>query len=255
MPSLRRSFSAPVPRSSPYPSSAAVRAHPRRPSSGTGTKTRRVLADIPWWSVTEGQVESAHADPPVHEQDENAESDEDELDMRASPAPAHAHAPGSPTIPTPGTTTAAARVIEPTPAFPLAAGIILERPTTPTRGARAQVRPCAPRCLSRAAHAHAPQLPFRAPHAHALRMPMRRYASESSDSSVESSPDLPLTPRDSLAFFDPGFDATASDDEDMLPVAPAMLRAFARENEHKSAAKEAPPLLLHDFLLYDDMFA
>lgn len=69
MPSLRRSFSSPSVRSSPYPSSLStptpnpsiIRAratapHPRR-SSGSATAERRVLADIEWWRVHDGQCD------------------------------------------------------------------------------------------------------------------------------------------------------------------------------------------------------
>ncbi|KAH0830625.1 hypothetical protein J3R83DRAFT_2080 [Lanmaoa asiatica] len=67
MPSLRRSFSSPSVRSSPYPSSispavpSSIRAraaplHPRR-SSGSATAERRVLADIEWWRVYDGQCD------------------------------------------------------------------------------------------------------------------------------------------------------------------------------------------------------
>ncbi|KAF9052173.1 hypothetical protein BDP27DRAFT_1433897 [Rhodocollybia butyracea] len=64
MPSLRRSVSSPVvhARSSPYPtlsssnSGPATRpGHSHRRSSGSETATRRVLADIEWWRVSEGQ--------------------------------------------------------------------------------------------------------------------------------------------------------------------------------------------------------
>ena len=56
MPSLRRTFSSPSVRSSPYSNSAAVaRGNGRRRSSGSETTNRRVLADIEWWKVTDGQ--------------------------------------------------------------------------------------------------------------------------------------------------------------------------------------------------------
>lgn len=80
MPSLRRSFSSPSVRSSPYPSSlsspnpSGIRAratpiHPRR-SSGSATAERRVLADIEWWRVYDGQCDldpqdQAHEDAQV----------------------------------------------------------------------------------------------------------------------------------------------------------------------------------------------
>ncbi|KAG6900659.1 hypothetical protein C0993_005892 [Termitomyces sp. T159_Od127] len=64
MPSLRRTISSPAVRSSPYPalSSAvsggvAARSSHRR-SMGSETSTRRVLADIEWWRVTDGQCEA-----------------------------------------------------------------------------------------------------------------------------------------------------------------------------------------------------
>ncbi|PFH51740.1 hypothetical protein AMATHDRAFT_46907 [Amanita thiersii Skay4041] len=67
MPSLRRTFSSPTVRSSPYPSyglssslSAAraqsSHAHGYRRSSGSETTNRRVLADIEWWRVADGQL-------------------------------------------------------------------------------------------------------------------------------------------------------------------------------------------------------
>lgn len=65
MPSLRRTASSPVVRSVPYPSSSAamngvaVRGHGHRRSSGSDTTSRRVLADIEWWRVTDGQLDLA----------------------------------------------------------------------------------------------------------------------------------------------------------------------------------------------------
>ncbi|KAF9227849.1 hypothetical protein BS17DRAFT_800033 [Gyrodon lividus] len=67
MPSLRRSFSSPFVRSSPYPSSLSsgnpsgnrartTGQQPRR-SSGSDTTGRRVLADIEWWRVYDGQCD------------------------------------------------------------------------------------------------------------------------------------------------------------------------------------------------------
>lgn len=62
MPSLRRTFSSPSVRSSPYPSSlsssqagARAHGHGHRRSSGSETSSRRVLADIEWWRVSGGQ--------------------------------------------------------------------------------------------------------------------------------------------------------------------------------------------------------
>lgn len=61
MPSLRRTMSSPSVRSSPYPSLASGNGSSTRPgyshrrSSGSEIATRRVLADIEWWRVTDGQ--------------------------------------------------------------------------------------------------------------------------------------------------------------------------------------------------------
>ena len=62
MPSLRRAFSSPSVRVSPYPalpSSRSHRAHPHghRRSSGSDVSDRKVLADIDWWRVADGQRE------------------------------------------------------------------------------------------------------------------------------------------------------------------------------------------------------
>ncbi|KIK59610.1 hypothetical protein GYMLUDRAFT_245279 [Collybiopsis luxurians FD-317 M1] len=76
MPSLRRTVSSPAVRSSPYPTSSSAAqlntgpltrpGHGHRRSSGSETATRRVLADIEWWRVTEGQ--EAEAEQNDHEQ-------------------------------------------------------------------------------------------------------------------------------------------------------------------------------------------
>jgi len=58
MPSLRRTASSPAVRSSPYSSGAvAARGHGHRRSSGSETTSRRVLADIEWWRVSDGQCD------------------------------------------------------------------------------------------------------------------------------------------------------------------------------------------------------
>ncbi|CAA7270918.1 unnamed protein product [Cyclocybe aegerita] len=63
MPSLRRTASSPAVRLSPYTSGSLVaRGHGPRRSSGSETSSRRVLADIEWWRVTDGQCTDASAD-------------------------------------------------------------------------------------------------------------------------------------------------------------------------------------------------
>jgi hypothetical protein len=65
MPSLRRTASNPLVRTSPYRSSSSLagsqvaRANGRRRSSGSDVAHRRVLADIEWWKVTDGQCETS----------------------------------------------------------------------------------------------------------------------------------------------------------------------------------------------------
>lgn len=68
MPSLRRTLSSPaVRRSSPYSNATLVaRGGGRRRSSGSETTNRRVLADIEWWKVTDGQC-----DPDVDQESED----------------------------------------------------------------------------------------------------------------------------------------------------------------------------------------
>ncbi|KAF9789907.1 hypothetical protein BJ322DRAFT_1105771 [Thelephora terrestris] len=76
MPSLRRTSSHPTLRSSPYgPTQRAQHPYPHRRSSGPETSRRRVLADIDWWTVSDGQVPAATEFQPAtatpQAQDEN----------------------------------------------------------------------------------------------------------------------------------------------------------------------------------------
>ena len=69
MPSLRRTLSSPSVRSSPYSNSSLLaRGGGRRRSSGSETTNRRVLADIEWWKVTDGQCDP---DPDQEQEDRN----------------------------------------------------------------------------------------------------------------------------------------------------------------------------------------
>lgn len=60
MPSLRRTASSPSVRLAPYSylSPQVARGHGHRRSSGSETSNRRVLADIEWWKVTDGQCDT-----------------------------------------------------------------------------------------------------------------------------------------------------------------------------------------------------
>ncbi|KAF9246461.1 hypothetical protein BU15DRAFT_85218 [Melanogaster broomeanus] len=88
MPSFRRSVSSPSVRSSPYPSSlssgnpssnrARTTAQQPRRSSGSDTTERRVLADIEWWRVYDGQC-----DPDVQDQAQDEAQTPDTTDVSA----------------------------------------------------------------------------------------------------------------------------------------------------------------------------
>ena len=89
MPSLRRAFSSPSVRVSPYPalpSSRSHRAHPHahRRSSGSDVSDRKVLADIDWWRVADGQRERAGEE----EDEEEGEGEERDVVGEENPAPA-----------------------------------------------------------------------------------------------------------------------------------------------------------------------
>ena len=88
MPSLRRAFSSPSVRVSPYPalpSSRSHRVHPHghRRSSGSDLSDRKVLADIDWWRVADGQRERAG------EEEDEGEGEGEERDVVGveNPAP------------------------------------------------------------------------------------------------------------------------------------------------------------------------
>lgn len=90
MPSLRRAFSSPSVRVSPYPalpSSRSHRAHHphgHRRSSGSDLSDRKVLADIDWWRVADGQRERGGEE----EDEEEGEGEERDVVGEENPAPA-----------------------------------------------------------------------------------------------------------------------------------------------------------------------
>ena len=91
MPSLRRFPSSAAGRRSPY-SSASVRARRCRRSAPSEMSGRRVLADITWWTVTEGQCDSNVVDI------SDAPFAENNIDD-ASPIDASVHQPPSLVLP------------------------------------------------------------------------------------------------------------------------------------------------------------
>jgi len=87
MPSLRRAFSSPSVRVSPYPALPSSRSHRAQPhghrrSSGSDVSDRKVLADIDWWRVAGGQRERAG------EEEDEAEGEERDVVGEENPAPA-----------------------------------------------------------------------------------------------------------------------------------------------------------------------
>jgi hypothetical protein len=81
MPSLRRTLSSPSVRSSPYSNGLlAARGGGHRRSSGSETSNRRVLAEIEWWKVTDGQCDS---DVDQEPEDRNR-GDQDVISLEAS---------------------------------------------------------------------------------------------------------------------------------------------------------------------------
>lgn len=84
MPSLRRTISSPSVRSSPYPAvlsnasnsgAGRVHGHGHRRSSGSETSGRRVLADIEWWRVVDGQRD-ADTEPESEERERDQDRDQ-----------------------------------------------------------------------------------------------------------------------------------------------------------------------------------
>ncbi|OCH93400.1 hypothetical protein OBBRIDRAFT_811140 [Obba rivulosa] len=177
MPSLRRTFSSPSVRSSPYhyqtsssiSSSNATRTsgHAPRRSSGSETSQRRVLADIDWWRVQEGQREVRGEDVDDQEPDasETAEGDPAAIGTGADMG---------------------------------AVGIILAPPVLDAGVAVGDIGGDFYESLS--------PLPQFAELAISPRTPMRRrHASESSESSTESTPDSTYGPLFPLHHLGMGF--------------------------------------------------
>ncbi|KAI0273591.1 hypothetical protein BC834DRAFT_966095 [Gloeopeniophorella convolvens] len=178
MPSLRRTLSSPSVRASPYPSSLGMlhnRPHGRRRSSGSDVSSRRVLADVDWWRVADGQCEQAS---------------EEERDV-GEDSPVLADQSDSNTLTT---------VLD--PAIRGEADTELERPSTPiaSENSLGQLFEYSPQASA-----------FGQLAALGSRRPFRRTASESSASSVDSTSEVLRTPRESLSFTDMGFADHGSD--------------------------------------------
>lgn len=89
-------------RATPYPTSQTgfgrSQGHSRRRSSGSDSSTRRVLADLDWWRVTDTQLEIEPAqDAEDEEQDPEIEESTQETQSAASEYEMHAHSDVEPT--------------------------------------------------------------------------------------------------------------------------------------------------------------
>jgi len=96
MPSLRRFPSSAAVRRSPY-SSASARARRCRRSASSETSGRRVLADITWWTVTEGQCDSNVVDVSDAPFTENNIGDASPIDASVQQPPSLVQLPWVPT--------------------------------------------------------------------------------------------------------------------------------------------------------------
>ncbi|KAI8989695.1 hypothetical protein BD414DRAFT_507285 [Trametes punicea] len=198
MPSLRRTLSSPSVRSSPYtyPSSSssfanansaghATRAgnHQPRRSSGSDTGNRRVLADIDWWLVHDGQSDSLpEASAAAEDSDDQGAAENVQRrpgghdllveDDGALPVPSPVAAPPAATI-----ATSAAGGSE---------SDLLSTPLWDVSTDDSSFGMSSPETMS-------PLPPF-ASLSIGPRNPLRRHASSSSQSSVESTPEDSLCP-------------------------------------------------------------
>ncbi|THH13861.1 hypothetical protein EW146_g6410 [Bondarzewia mesenterica] len=229
MPSLRRTFSSPSFRSSPYPTSlgnATGRGHGPRRSSGSETSSRRVLADIDWWRVSEGQHD---VNAGVNEAEER-EVHEHTAEVVLGALVGHAV---------------------------IASEAVLQRTTTPVVPPDAALGTALVEELSQT---HPPSRQFAAL-AISPRTPVRRHASESSTSSVESTQESPLTPRESLSFDDLGFADlgmdVSSDHMHHFSFATLQSLSFAQYTTFESCkdASRFDDILSDAFIHDDDIFA
>lgn len=199
MPSLRRSVSSPLVRASPYPAASALAVvnRPRRANSGAEPLRRRVLADIEWWRVLDGQQEEPEPDADVEAvptADQSAEANQGaDMDHDALRAlgPAETDADAMRQI-----------VLRPsTPANELALGDV-----DSATEVRAHIKPNVPKHKKANTHprqASSLMTPFAALSISALAPstpPRTRHArQEASDASTDSSPDT--SPRADAAAF------------------------------------------------------
>ncbi|PIL24227.1 hypothetical protein GSI_13980 [Ganoderma sinense ZZ0214-1] len=224
MPSLRRTLSSPSVRSSPYrnPSSSApvhqtrVGGNQPRRSSGSDTSNRRVLADIDWWVVQDGQREFVAPSGEEEGSDEQVAAENEQVRPRPRAtvvASEDVVAVPPPVVADPPTSVPAVGGFE----SPILSSPLWDVSTDDSFG------------LS------TPEVMSPLPHFAALslgpRIPLRRHASQSSqsslDSSFESAPGSPFLP----TYMDV-----------IRPAAPAYPSIFASSIGARRPAGRVPPL-------------
>jgi len=206
MPSLRRAFSSPSVRVSPYPalpSSRSHRVHPHghRRSSGSDVSDRKVLADIDWWRVTDGQRERAG------EEEDEEEGEVEERDVVGVENPAPVDSADSEAM-------AIASRNDAIPGLPFTdrgesvPGVEPERPSTPVASQSPLSEGDDPNIFGFSQSHVFEQLASESSFALRPRTPTRRRnRSESSTSSVNSTPDSEIlrTPIERASFAGMGF--------------------------------------------------
>ncbi|KAI9509345.1 hypothetical protein F5148DRAFT_1283036 [Russula earlei] len=271
MPSLRRAFSTPSVRASPYPTLPGSRSHRHhhhphggyhRRSSGSDVSARKVLADIDWWRVADGQREPGGEGEEDEDEEggeerdvgggeENSASASDPADSGAAAARA-APTPARNAIPIPGLLAADRGESADTDASASASGIESgpERPSTPvTSEGQGQLQH---RLLTLGYSPQSYLFGQLASLAAGPRTPTRRTASESSASSLESTPEVLRTPIERLSFAGMGFADPGPEmpflrmpltSLDAVPLAVASKHVFPGQGG------------LNDFMYHDDLFA
>jgi len=228
MPSLRRALSTPSVRVSPYPSlltSRSQRSGHRR-SSGSDLSARKVLADIDWWRVADGQREKNG-----EEEEEGGEGEEEGEEGAGVSVGVDADPPHTPV-----------------PRLAVAdhsenASVGIGRPSTPDVGVRIF------------------GLGYNSPQANIAttpRTPIRRTVSESSASSFESTPEVLRTPPlERLSFADLGF-ADPGPGMPFFQMRLASLSALPfvpKITTPEIGGLDKDPILADSLICHDDLFA
>jgi len=263
MPSLRRAFSSPSVRVSPYPalpSSRSHRAHPHghRRSSGSDVSDRKVLADIDWWRVAAGQRERGCEE----EDEEEGEGEERVVVGEENPAPVDS---------ADSETMAIASRNDAIPGLPItdrgesATGVEPERSSTPVASQSPLSEGDDHNVFGFSFQPHVfGQLASESSFALRPRTPTRRRnASESSTSSVDSTPDSEVlrTPIERPSFACMGF-ADPGPESPLFHVGLASLHTIPLVPKYDSFGQQPGGVDLNDdkilpdpLMCHDDLFA